>query len=340
MKIRIYDSIIGLFVCVFLLIAGPAHSATNAELEARIVALETLLSCVTRNAGTLDGLAGPHVIFTGCNVHIRSGSGATSDSVNGTGNLVVGYNEAPGTPDRGGSHNFIVGQKHNYSSYGGFVAGEENTISGQAATVSGGKVNTASGRWSSVSGGGHESLSYYGNEAKRDLASVGGGMKNVADGRAASVSGGFDNESTNEHSSVSGGMFNNATGMGSSVIGGMHNTASAFASSVSGGGGLNTPDGNVASADYSSVSGGRTNTASGSAASVSGGKKNIASGEVSSVTGGEFNTASGFGASVNGGGDGTSANGNVASGDYATIGGGKDITLALESGWDAGEIYK
>jgi hypothetical protein len=33
------------------------------------------------------------VYFDGCNVNIRSGSGATDGTLNGLGNLVVGYNE-------------------------------------------------------------------------------------------------------------------------------------------------------------------------------------------------------------------------------------------------------
>src|SRR5262245_38588527 len=33
------------------------------------------------------------VYFTGCNVHIVSGSGSTEGAVNGLGNLIIGYNE-------------------------------------------------------------------------------------------------------------------------------------------------------------------------------------------------------------------------------------------------------
>jgi hypothetical protein len=40
---------------------------------------------------------GNGVIFEGCNVHVRSGAGAT-ETVNGLGNLIVGYNEVPGIP--------------------------------------------------------------------------------------------------------------------------------------------------------------------------------------------------------------------------------------------------
>ena len=51
-----------------------------------------------------------------------------------------------------GSHNLIVGGNHSYSSYGGFVAGDTNTISGPYATVTGGS-KCATGDAASVSGG-------------------------------------------------------------------------------------------------------------------------------------------------------------------------------------------
>lgn len=46
---------------------------------------------------TLNGLVGPHIIFTGANLHIRSGSGKTLDGTN-LGNLIVGYDSDNSTP--------------------------------------------------------------------------------------------------------------------------------------------------------------------------------------------------------------------------------------------------
>jgi len=94
--------------------------------------------------------------FHGANVQIVSGSGTTDSAVDGTGNLIVGYNElrlAPAPNDRSGSHNLVVGKKHNFSSFGSFVTGHSNTASGYYSSVSGGNYNTASGSYSSVSGG-------------------------------------------------------------------------------------------------------------------------------------------------------------------------------------------
>jgi|KBSSwiStaDraftv2_1062776.scaffolds.fasta_scaffold842272_1 hypothetical protein len=114
--------------------------------------LQAKLGCMSKT--------GDEVFFTGCNVHIVSGSGATEEAVNGLGNLIIGYNEdAPAVLSfappsiRGGSHNLVIGPGHSYPSYGGLVAGRVNSVTGPNATVSGGVSNTASGHWSSVSGG-------------------------------------------------------------------------------------------------------------------------------------------------------------------------------------------
>ena len=47
--------------------------------------LQAKLGCMSKT--------GDDVYFTGCNVHVVSGSGATEGEVNGLGNLIVGYNE-------------------------------------------------------------------------------------------------------------------------------------------------------------------------------------------------------------------------------------------------------
>lgn len=266
-----------------------------------VATLKALLRHIRVEEGEINGLKGPHVIIEGANVHVRSGSGFTSDTndiafisegpFTGLGNVVVGYNEAP--PDladgeRGGSHNVIIGRAHRYSSFAGFVAGASNTVSGSAASVSGGIRNEASGKFDSVSGGAN-------NRASGDFSSVSGGRGNTASGLVSSVSGGTSNTASGEDSSVSGGIGNTASDTFSSVSGGELNTASGLGSSVSGGAR------NEASGTFSSVSGGRSNTASRGGSSVSGGEGNTASGRSSSVSGGSSNTASGDGSSIGGG---------------------------------------
>ena len=192
------------------------------ELTDRVQELEAKLACLSKD--------GDNVVFEKCNVYIRNGSGKTDGPINGLGNLIIGYNETTGENlNRTGSHNLVIGPEHAYSSFGGLVAGRENTISAPYASVTGGRLNTASGLGASVSGGSV-------NTASKDFASVSGGKSNEAQGLNASVSGGTSNS---------------AQGDFSSVAGGSDNTASGFAASISGG------SGNVAKGNYTSVSGGK-----------------------------------------------------------------------------------
>ncbi|UCD85767.1 MAG: hypothetical protein JSU92_06120 [Deltaproteobacteria bacterium] len=161
---------------------------------------------LTISSAMINGLAGPHVILDGVNLHIRNGSGATS-TINALGNLLVGYNEEPrglSSGDRGGSHNLIVGIQHNYSSYGGLVAGYGNTVSGEASSISGGRYNTASGKFSSIGGGDS-------NTASGQYSSVSGGAYNTASGKASSVSGGIVNMARGFYATVSGGQAETAS---------------------------------------------------------------------------------------------------------------------------------
>ena len=145
--------------------------------------LKALLKYVNVEA---SGVAGePTVQFSGANVQIINGEGNTA-SANGEGNLVVGYDEKPGTQT--GSHNLILGEEQTFTSFGGILGGKENTISAPFASASGGSKNTASGENASVSGGN-------GNTASANGASVTGGSTNIASGPVASVSGGNENSS-------------------------------------------------------------------------------------------------------------------------------------------------
>ena len=157
-------------------------AARVAQLEARVAELEEILQFVRVEDGPIRGLAGPrlagpHWIIEGANVHVRSGGRGTS-RINGLGNLIVGYNER--LPCRGcpvevrtGSHNLVIGRFHSYTSFGGFVAGGINEITGESASVCGGRNNKARGRFASISGG-------HGNVASGFTASVSGGELRTA----------------------------------------------------------------------------------------------------------------------------------------------------------------
>jgi hypothetical protein len=148
-----------------------------------------------------DGNTAKAIRFIGVNVQVVNGTDSTDGDGNGLGNLIVGYQELrsfdnrPGgdnTNDRSGSHNLVVGNGHNYSTWGGQVVGERNTIAGAYSTVSGGTNNRALGQFSAVSGGSY-------NLALGNRSTVSGGEHNWARGTWSTVSGGENNTVTAMH---------------------------------------------------------------------------------------------------------------------------------------------
>jgi hypothetical protein len=231
-----------------------AVNALQADLTAakdRIAVLETRLA----NVSTLTVNGQPTVRFTGVNVQVVNGLGST-DTANGTGNLVVGYDEPDSTnrPNctigtylgqpvsdstacgtaggtwttagfKTGSHYLVAGSQNNYSRWGGVVFGQANTANYDWASVTGGSSNLASGQSSSVSGG-------EGNRAFGVMSSVIGGFNNAAWGEKSSVSGGGANDARGGRSSVCGGDLNTASGIASSILGGTNQTATAVQQAI------------------------------------------------------------------------------------------------------------
>jgi hypothetical protein len=188
--------------------------SANTALTGRVSALETTLSKVSYTDSGLNGK--PTLKISGANLQIVSGSGSTTGTVNGEGNLIIGYDENPSNHAQTGSNNLVLGNGQSFTSYGGLIAGRFNTLSGGFADVFG-SGNTASANYSSVSGG----------------------TSNTASGPESSVSGGYNNTASVDFSSVSGGDSNTGSGVFSSVSGGRSNTASGFWSSILGGQSVN-----------------------------------------------------------------------------------------------------
>ena len=287
-------------------LGGPASPPPpGIALTAAEQAILDTMSLVNLDDGS-GNLVNPTIRFTGVNVQVVNGLGASNGNpnnptsisngntvVNGVGNLIVGYNELgnPTSDNRTGSHNVVMGQANSYTRFGSLVAGRENTISGPFTTVSAGRRNQAKAAFSSVSGG-------KSNATKGKYATVSGGWFNTASGQLSSVSGGQSNKASGLRASVSGGQFNIASGTVALVSGGYGNMASGYLAATVSGGAYNTASGTYAA----TVSGGEDNTASGmEGATVSGGTYNTASGLYSSVSGGTYNTASGTYSSVSGG---------------------------------------
>ena len=175
--------------------------------------LETLDKILPHVTYLESGVAGkPTIQFSGVNVQVVNGEGTTA-SINGEGNLVIGYDENGGKHEQSGSHDLILGYEQAFTSYGGLIGGHLNTITAPFASITGGEQNTASGE-GSWDGGGQRNL------ASGLDSSISGGQLNQA-GFISSVSGGAQNRAiTGGTSWVGGGLKNTATGAFSSIFGG------------------------------------------------------------------------------------------------------------------------
>ena len=309
-----------------------------------------------------DGELAKTIRFSGVNLQIVNGTDSGS-RINGLGNLIVGYQglREEGN-ERSGSHNLVVGNENNYSSWGGLVAGTMNSIEAQYACVIGGELNAAtgvtscvlggrenlaSGTYSSVSGG-------FSNEAASSYSVVAGGNSNLAGDKKRGPGrfgpGNLDTEIADGElrwatrlAAVYGGAWNKAISLQSVIVGGHFNTAG-----DEGGVSNQTADETIDVRELASANascfGGNSNTAASLYSVVSGGQENRASGRASSVSGGRYNWARGDWSSVTGGGgeepsgqDGIQrieipvhpgfadievGSGNIAGGAYSTVSGG------------------
>jgi len=79
-----------------------AQQAQITSLQNQLTAAKPVLALapfVSVDSGAENGVAGPNIKFTGANIHILSGSGATDDNLShggtltGLGNLIIGYDE-------------------------------------------------------------------------------------------------------------------------------------------------------------------------------------------------------------------------------------------------------
>ncbi len=222
--------------------------------------------------------------FSAVNLQVVNGLDATNGNevdpdtvdpddtnVNGTGNIIVGYNELggvnPNSPFRTGSHNVVIGSHNAYTSFGALIVGRASTSEAPYANVLGGEFNHSFG----------------------DYASVTGGRNNIASGAYSSVAGGGSlaapegNVASGIFSSILGGSENNAEGLRAVCVGGTGNTASGAASVA------------VCGTDTE---------AAGDQAVVLGGANNVAAGSYSVVCGGQTNEASGLYSVIGGGSEG------------------------------------
>ncbi|MEP6504120.1 MAG: hypothetical protein ABJD97_12360 [Betaproteobacteria bacterium] len=214
--------------------------------------LTSKLGCVLRFSGPRD------FIVDGCNLHVQNGLGQTG-TLNRYGNVIIGYNKNE-VSTRTGSHNLILGDLHEYTSYGGVVSGTENALTGPNATILGGGQNHANFSSATILGADR-------GQADGNVVLIGGSRNyGSADAHFAVVVGGVDNHLTGSGSVVVAGTMNVATGGNSLVCGGSENTAGGNSDVVCGG------SRNQSTGSRSVLVGGNQNAVSGSNGIVTGGQ--------------------------------------------------------------------
>ena len=204
---------------------APSRTRQTTTLERRVAALER--NPVLALAGVLVLEKGKNcsTVRVIGNLQIVNGKGSTN-TTNGCGNLIIGYNEPPptgsGSPStRTGSHNLILGRFHSHATYACLLAGEMNVASAGAP--------------SSCVVGGSESF------VNADRTVVVGGHEGKANSDRCVIIGGFDNGANNANLSVViGGANNRADAPSSCIFGGSANTTGGDGSTILGGNSLST----------------------------------------------------------------------------------------------------
>jgi hypothetical protein len=240
----------------------------------------------------------------------------------------------------GGAYNTVTG------GYGSIVGGTGNLVSGFASFVGSGSAVQSTGALSVAVGGDS-------NTAQGSNSAVVGGKSNSSAGYLNFIGGGFTNSGTsNSAVTTQSGTMNGTTavtlsGSNASIKVGQYITgtsisADTYVAAISG---TSLTLSKVASGSSTStlsfftphgvVVGGGNNQATGSYSFIGGGgdagssaNRNVASGDWSTVGGGIKNTATGIGAVISGGGYDGTVYGNIASGSASVITGGIGHTVS------------
>jgi hypothetical protein len=143
-------------------------------------------------------------LLSGINLQIVNGEGQTN-STNCNGNLIIGYNEPHSEypVKREGSHNLVLGIRHNYGSFAGFISGVANSITGEYCSILNGRECFANA----------------------SHVSICNGTDHKGNGSMSTIVGGFDHDAAN-YAVVVGGVNNRAEGAYSVILGGTGQTAS------------------------------------------------------------------------------------------------------------------
>jgi hypothetical protein len=164
------------------------HTAALAATESAVVRLADRLVDAEATLGPISyDPRAQAIYFTGVDVHVRNGSGSTDGEPDGTGNLILGWNEVDDEDERTGSHNLVIGSRHTWTGHSGLISGLDNTLRSDASVAVGGQGNIVTGAGAAAIGG-------QDNEVAGEDAVAVGGAANFVEGEVAVASGGFGND--------------------------------------------------------------------------------------------------------------------------------------------------
>ncbi len=219
------------------------HDVVVSSLDGRVSTLESLAATPVEQELLTDlsayvtvDTAASTVRISGANLQVVNGTSNTQ-SANGLGNLILGYNEDvygyETSGMREGSHSLVVGVNHAYTSYGSIVHGDNAYVTGAYAAALGVYGGSAEGARSVLLGG-------WGGYAAGEGSFVAGGQYNVAYGTGAAAVGGYSNAVYGGYASAVGGSFASVDGDWATSVGGASSRAAGDYSVTVGGNGVRT----------------------------------------------------------------------------------------------------
>jgi hypothetical protein len=137
-----------------------------------------------------SGIGGkPTIQFSGVNVQLIDGIGGT-ESENGTGNLVIGYDEGVTAAGQSGSHDLITGNRQVFTGYGDLMGGQVNKTEGNFGILFGADLKAGSGSSGAALVGGNA------NEvtAGTDGGTIIGGAVDKLSATESTIVGGHEND--------------------------------------------------------------------------------------------------------------------------------------------------
>ncbi len=176
-----------------------ALTATVDSLDSTVDTIDTRVNLAEQTLSPIDyDPRTASVVFAGVNVQIRNATRSTDGDPDGTGNLIIGWNEGDEDDGRTGSHNIIVGSHHDWVGHSGIAVGVDHDLLADAGATVGGEGNVVSAHGAVLIGG-------QDNEASGPGAVGIGGAENRLAGELSIATGGYRNDAEGAYSVVLGG---------------------------------------------------------------------------------------------------------------------------------------